>query len=129
MIARMQERIGQETSVSEARELWSATYILMGLKYSEALSAQLLRGVQEMEESVTYQAILQRGEEKGRREGREEGRLVEARAILMRLGSLRFGPPSDDTQAYIEALNTPERLEQMTEKLLKVESWDELLAP
>lgn len=73
-----------------------------------------------MEESVTYQAILHRGEEKGR--------VAEARAIVMRLGSLRFGPPSDATRATVAALNTPERLEQLAERLLQVETWDELLA-
>ena len=30
---------------------------------------------------------------------------------------------------YSEALNTPERLEQLTERLLQVENWYELLAP
>ena len=46
----------------------------------------------------------------------------------MRLGLLRFGPPSDVTRASIAALNTPERLELLAERLLQVETWDELLA-
>jgi len=41
--------------------LWTATYVLMGLKYPSAFTEQLLRGVRQMKESVTYQAILAEG--------------------------------------------------------------------
>jgi hypothetical protein len=69
-----------------------------------------------MRESVTYQAILQ--------EGREE----EARAILRRLGTKRFGPPSETARAVLEGISGIERLERLSERLLDVESWEELLA-
>jgi hypothetical protein len=92
----------------------------MGLRYPEALIAQLLEGVREMEESVTYQAIIKRGH--------EAGRVEEARAILLRQGARRFGPPSSDVQSALEAITAIERLEQLSERLLDVESWEELLA-
>ncbi|HZP85012.1 MAG TPA: hypothetical protein VFB21_25465 [Chthonomonadaceae bacterium] len=57
VIQQMQARIRQKASPSEARELWSATYILMGLNYPDAFTAQLLEGVQGMEDSVTYPTI------------------------------------------------------------------------
>jgi predicted transposase YdaD len=119
VIERMQARIRQETSASEARKLWSATYLLMGLKYPEPFTAQLLKGVQEMEDSVTYQAILQRGETRGR--------LAEIRKVLLRQGSKRFGPPDASTQAALESITDLEQLERLSERLLEVESWQELL--
>ena len=54
--------------------------------------------------------------------------MEEARAILLRQGTIRFGPPAPQTQAAIEAITAIERLELLSERLLDVESWDELLA-
>jgi hypothetical protein len=73
-----------------------------------------------MKESVTYQAILS--------EGRVEGRIQEAQAILLRQGNTRFGPPSTEARATLEGITSVERLEMLSDRILKVESWDELLA-
>jgi predicted transposase YdaD len=103
----------------------------MGLRYPAALIAPLLEGLREMEESVTYQAIIRKGREVGREVGREEGREVgrveEARALLRRLGGKRFGPPPAAVQVALDAITSAERLEQLSERLLDVESWEELL--
>ena len=55
---RMAARLEQETPARDAGELWVATYTLLGLRYTRDEAAQLLRGVRNMRESVTYQAIL-----------------------------------------------------------------------
>lgn len=127
VIARMQARIRQETSAVTARELWSATYILMGLKYPDAFTAQLLKGVQEMEDSVTYQAIIKKGEARGIAIGEERGKLEGAREVIFRQGNKRFGPPDASTQAMLESITSLERLEQLAERLLEAENWQELL--
>src|SRR5260370_15948761 len=62
-----------------AEDIWSAAFILLGLRYSRELARHLLRGVRSMKESVTYQAILEEGEEKGK----IEGALAEARKFLL----------------------------------------------
>jgi len=77
-----------------------------------------------MEESSTYQALLARGEAKGEARGRAE----EARAIILRLGRKRLGEPSAEAQNALNALTTPKRLEELAERLLEVESWEELFA-
>ena len=66
------ERVPADNAESSARalKLWTATYLLMGLCYSEETVSQLLAGVQNMQESTTYQAILREGREAGREEGR-----------------------------------------------------------
>ncbi len=81
-----------------------------------------------MKESVTYQAILAEGEAKGRAEGKTEGRAEEARSLVLRLGSRRFGAPGPDVEAALAAIGSVDRLEHLAERLLEVESWDELLA-
>ncbi len=77
-----------------------------------------------MKESVTYQAILAEGEAKGKAEGRAE----EARRLILRQGTKRFGPPGASVEAAIVGIGSVERLELLAERLLEVESWDELLA-
>jgi predicted transposase YdaD len=120
VIRRMEERLTREAGPAEAASLWTATYILMGLRYSPEVVSHLLQGVRAMKESATYQAILA--------EGRAEGRAEEAKRLLLHLGGKRFGPPSAQTRAALEGIDSVERLEQLTEYLLEVSGWDELLA-
>jgi predicted transposase YdaD len=81
-----------------------------------------------MRESVTYQAILEEGRAEGRAEGEVEGRLTEARRILLGLGTKRFGAPSSEVRDAVQGVTSLERVEHLMERLLDVESWEELLA-
>jgi len=76
----------------------------------------LLEGVQDMKESVTYQKILR------------EGRAEEAKRILKRLASRRFGKPEPLIEAAIDAIADLDRLEQLSDRVLEVTAWEELLA-
>src|SRR5947209_7154398 len=53
VIAQMKQRLDREVPPGEAAELWSATYILMGVRYDQAVIQRLLQGVMSMKESVT----------------------------------------------------------------------------
>jgi predicted transposase YdaD len=103
--------------------LWTATQVLMGLRYEEALVDQLLQGVIAMEESVTYQAIIA----KGKAEGRDEGRLQEAKRLLLLQGRELLGEPGAKVTAAVEAIGELERVEQLSLRVLKATSWQELL--
>ena len=72
-----------------------------------------------MKESTTYKAILEEGEARGR--------IEEARRILIRQGSKRFGQPDAQTLAVVYVSSSLEELERLTDKLLEVENWPELL--
>lgn len=124
LIRRMGERIGREAPAAEAGELWTATNVLMGLRYSTHLTEHLLSGVRAMEESVTYQAIVAKGEAKGL----DRGRLDEARRILLRQGRRRFGEPSEATVAAIEALDDLDRVEALLDRVFELSGWGDLLA-
>jgi predicted transposase YdaD len=115
LIAQMKDRLRRDVPPSQAAELWSATYILMGLRYERALVQALLQGVVTMKESVTYQAIL------------EEGEVKEARKLLLLLGRDQFGEPSAEVQTALDALTDVSRLEELTLRLKHVSSWQELL--
>jgi hypothetical protein len=70
-----------------------------------------------MEESVTYQAIIERGE------------IMEARRLLLAIGRKKFSPPDAATQAAVAATADRERLEHLHERVFDVASWRELLEP
>jgi predicted transposase YdaD len=136
VIQAMRQRLDREATRGQAGMLWTATYVLMGLTYSDELIDRLLEGVQSMKESVTYQKILREGLAKGLVEGRAEGRvegrvegLVEGeRRILRRQGTRRFGKPDTHIEAALDAIADLERLEQLSDRVLEVKTWDELLA-
>jgi len=123
VVRRMQDRIEREATPDAATDLWAETFVLMGLRYSAEFTRQLLKGVRQMRESTTYQAIL----EEGKAEGLAQGQLQEARRVLLRLASKRFGAPDTPTKAAVKAIGSVERLERLTLRVLDVGSWEELL--
>ena len=120
VIGRMRERIDQEATAEEAATLWTAADVLMGLRYSKELVGHLLRGVHKMKESVTYQAIVE--------EGVEKGRLEEARQMLLDVGTERLGEASEEIAQAIGHIADLERLRRLRRRLLHVATWEEILS-
>jgi predicted transposase YdaD len=83
-----------------------------------------LRTMNILKDSSFYQVLLKEGRELGRREGEIAG----ARKLLIRLGRSRFGRLPKATRAAIEAIDDPDRLERLGERLLTATTWDDLLA-
>ena len=116
VIRSMESRIQQEATDVEADFLWTFTYLLMGTRYPLEEAAVLLKGVIALEDSVTYQDILAKGES------------GEARKLLLHLGRKRLGEPDAETLNILQSPTSLERLEQLLYRLLEVETWVELLA-
>ena len=127
VVGGMRRRLEQEATAGEAAELWTATRILMGLRWPTELLGQLLEGVQGMKESTTYQEILYEGFE----QGLEQGRVAEARLFLLRHGAKRLGPPDAAVRAKVEALADLNRLEELADHGIdgQAKTWSELLGP
>ena len=120
VVERIDERVRAEASENESEELWASTYLLSGLRFDAGESEALLgRVVAQMRESSTYQKILADGETKGR--------LEEAREALVRFGSRRLGAPDEVIRGILERASLT-RLHAWMDRLLEVESWQELLA-
>lgn len=120
---RIATRLRAETSDADAREIWAATFIMSGLRHDLALVERLMRGAWNMsweENSVTYQAILAEGE--------TAGRVREARTLLLRLGTRRFGSPSTAVSTEMRNIADLARLEALIERTIDAASWEELLA-
>ncbi len=133
IIVRMEQRLSSRRGRKQAPIIWGAAYILLGLRYSPALAAQLFRGVVSMKESSTYQAILEEGRQLGRQmglmEGRSEGAVAEAKKLLRIAGSRRFGAPDAPTMAVLERIEDLVRLEDLFNRVDTVTSWQELFGP
>jgi hypothetical protein len=120
IIKLMQGRLRGRALRARAASVWAATYVLLGLRYSEEFAHQLLQGVLSMEESVTYQAII--------REGAARGAVDEARKLLLLQGEMRFGPPRKGIANAIKRIADLGRLEGLVMKLVSAGSWEDLLA-
>jgi predicted transposase YdaD len=121
VIAQMKKRLDREVAPRRAVESWSATYILMGLRYDQALIQTLLQGVTSMKESVTYQAILE--------EGKALGEIEEAKKVFLLIARDRFGDPPPDALAVLETVSDVKKLEALSRRVLQVKNWQELLRP
>jgi predicted transposase YdaD len=74
----------------------------------------MIFGIRGIEESTVYQGIFRRGEAKGRAEGYAKGYaegLVEGiRRSLLRQGLKKLGPPGEEVEARLAALDDIDRL-------------------
>jgi predicted transposase YdaD len=116
VIRRMKKRLDREQR-QRAADLWTATFVLLGLRYPDAFVELLFQEVLGMEESTTYQAIVQKT------------RLADLRHILLRQGGKLFGPADEATAAALNAIGDVEWLEELCDRILEVGSWQELLSP
>ena len=123
----MDKRLLAETPSGEYAKLWTATYLMMGLRYEEAIIGILLQGVRNMRDSVTYQAILREGREEGVELGREEGKITAAQELLLLAAQKRLGSPNTQIIDTVRAITDFARLETLVQRLFEVESWNELL--
>ena len=146
IIQRMEARVEEEAPESR-NEFWTATWLLLGLRYNAEVAKQLLRGVVGMKESSTYQYMMeegraegrikgiqegrqegkQEGRQEGKQEGLHEGKTNEARRMLVLLGRKRLGELDAQTMVQLEAIFSSEELERLALRLFEVESWQELL--
>jgi predicted transposase YdaD len=126
VVKKMKRRLENEATPDEDASIWTATYVLMGLRYSRQFAAELLRGVRTMKDSVTYQAIVEEGLAEGRAEGRAEG-LKAMREVLFEMGTKRFGKPDRKTAKLIDSIDELGQLKRLTERILDADDWKDLL--
>jgi len=129
-VDRFAERLRADPATGTLKqELVPLSYVLCGLRYSEEQIARLFMGLKNvLEESSTYQLILNEGRTKGKAEGKAEGTLDGERNVLMIQGRKRFGAPPPEKAAVLAAIADRARLERMAERILDASGWDDLLA-
>jgi len=156
VLSKIRDRIdGEIADRATQGTLWTATDILMGLRYDQEIIESLMQGVTSMKESVTYQAIVREGMLEGMREGMREGMLEgmlegmregmlegmregmtegmrvgaikELKLLLVRQGSRRFGvPPPVTVHERLEEITDPNQFQTLCDKVQEVKKWEEL---
>ncbi len=128
-------RLRAEAGPELQRTLWTATAILMGLRYPREQVEQLIEGVGKMilgirgiEDSWVYQDIFAKGRAEGEAKGRAEGQVDEARAILLGLGRKKLGEPQEPVRSQIAAIRDLDQLNRLLDRILDAPTWDDLLA-
>ena len=112
---RVGERVNKEAPADRARKLVTDAYLLTGLRLRRDAAARVFRGVRAMQESDTYLAILDEGQEKGIRE------------IILLQGEDRFGPPDESMKASLNNITDLNRLKRIARQTPKAASWQEIL--
>jgi hypothetical protein len=120
VVQRLVDRLAREVSPEQARRLLTSAYTLTGMRLPRTRVRQLfLQGVRampvDMRDSDTYLAIMDEGAEK------------QAKKTLLRLGEQRFGAPEEAIRTQLSAINDLDRLDRLSDQLLRVHSWQELL--
>ncbi len=72
--------------------------------------------IRAVEESTTYQYIL------------EQGAIKEARRMLLEMGATKFGAPARKVRSAIKELEDISRLRRIALRLITAGSWDDALA-
>ena len=116
VIGRLCERFLREAPPEKFGKLLTSAYVLTGLRVERQRAWTLFRGVQGMQESDTFQAIL------------DEGRVEALQKTILRQGRKLFGPADEGTTAAVAATDDVQRLEFLSDRLLDVKSWHDLLA-
>jgi predicted transposase YdaD len=122
----------------------TAMFFLMGLRFDKQTTRDLFRVfTMNLEQSTTYQYVLELGEEKGEakglkrglsqgfEQGRQEGReqLVRStRNLILRAGEKRFGPPSEEVSTVIQNTSDITLLEDALLEVITATNWDDVVS-
>ncbi len=104
-----------EATLGDARQIMTETFFLTGARVSREAVLRLYSGVRLVVESTSYDYVL------------DQGRIDALRETLLVVGRERFGTADEATQAAVTSLTDLDRLRRMAARLVRVNSWQELL--
>ncbi len=105
-------------------EVFGSSFILGGLRYEqERLLDAFGRFSMLLEESTTYQYLINKGMDQGRNEG-----LQALRKIVLNGGTRRFGVPPTEKVASLQKIEDINRLALLVDRISEARSWDDLIA-
>jgi hypothetical protein len=117
VVARLCRRAERTLDQQTANHVLTSTFVLSGLRLQRERARNLFPGIRAVEESTTYQYIIEQGEVKV------------LKRLLLRHGTRKLGAPAKKVKAAIEQFDVDDlrRLERMFEGIATATSWDEIL--
>jgi hypothetical protein len=114
VVERIADRAEREAK-PDAGKLLTSAYILSSMHVAPAVARGIFNKVIAMQESGTYQLILQ------------EGAVKHMRGWILKQGQAKFGEPNEKQKNKLGAIEDLERLDRIAEKVHSAKSWDALL--
>jgi hypothetical protein len=112
-----------------ADEVLGSTYVLCGLRYGPDQVAALYGSLSMLlEDSSTYQQILNKGVAQGVAQGVVQGAVEAAQRMLLIQGQMRFGHAPEETATALQRITDRPRLERIAGRIFDATGWDDLLA-
>jgi len=112
---RLAERIVNEAPPERAKKLLTDAFLLTGSRVRRDVATRIFRGVRAMEESDTYLAIIDEGQEKF------------ARKAILVVGEKRLGVAGEAVKSQLLNITDLERLARMLGRAVDAVSWEEIL--
>ncbi|HEY9703880.1 MAG TPA: Rpn family recombination-promoting nuclease/putative transposase [Allocoleopsis sp.] len=126
LLSQVAEKVKTIEDQNKKSNIAACVELLAGINYSEELIKMYLQD-DILQESVTYQRILNDGVTKGVKLGVQEGQKTEAIALISRQLKKRFGAIVETLNPQLNTLSI-EQLESLGESLLDFNSFDEAIA-
>lgn len=131
LVPKLADRVKREIpDVGMQDRFLSGSYLLLGLRYDECEIESVFRGVQEMEESSTYRALINKGLNRGlvlgRDEGRTEGLIAGLRLSIVTLLEQKFGSVPNEMLSKIQMTTDAAKLENAIRQTVTIQSVVEL---
>ena len=101
VIDHLWRRVQSQYPPDVADYLFTSTFVLSGLRLDREFAVKLFRRYHAVEDSTTYQYII------------EQGALRGVRALLLEQGASKFGAPTDKVKDAIQGLEDLPRLKRM----------------
>ena len=129
-LARLSDRLSQPDVPPGVKDaLLGRSFVLGGLRYEIPRLTEAFGGIDMfLEESVSLQWLLQRGEAKGIAIGEAIGKANGSRHSILTLGPKRLGPIPAEVEAALRAELDPDRLARINDRILDAADWADLLA-
>jgi len=115
IVQRLAGRVIREAPPDRAQKLLTDAYLLTGLRLRRAAAVRIFRGVRAMQESDTYLAILDEGQEK------------HARKAVILVGQENCGSPPEEVRNRLENITDLDRLDRMLRRAVRAANWNEIL--
>jgi predicted transposase YdaD len=126
LLSQVAEKVKTIENQRQKSNIAACVELLAGINYSEELIKMYLHD-DILQESVTYQRILNEGVTKGVKLGEKKGEKSEAIALISRLLKKRFGEVSETIKPRLQTLSI-EQLELFGESLFDFESFEDAIA-
>lgn len=112
-------RAERELAATAAETMFETAIIFAEMYMSKQEVMDYLHRIDPNRETKLCQVMFEEGE--------EHGVLRKAREMILMLGTVKFGPPTDAQKQKLESIRVEDRLDRLGLRLLKVDSWDALL--